>query len=182
MSSPQWGPANGKQKHTRNWVCFSGEGGIRTRDRILARHSLSRRAHSATLAPPHVNMRLSTDDFYFNSKSRIVNQYHQRREWDSNPRWLAPNMFSRHAPSAARPSLQRVRFYHNRTAARAKGGVNPRVPDGPAWPPSQRGCPPASNPARRRTSSSPDWPDRTHPMRAGPPPKSTGSKGFAIAG
>jgi hypothetical protein len=29
-----------------------------------------------------------------------------RREWDSNPRWLSPNMFSRHAPSAARSSLQ----------------------------------------------------------------------------
>ena len=57
----------------------------------LPRHSLSRRAHSATLAPPRVHLLYSVDS--------------QRREWDSNPRWCDPNMFSRHAPSAARPSL-----------------------------------------------------------------------------
>src|SRR5688572_30051643 len=36
----------------------------------------------------------------------------QRREWDSNPRWCDPNMFSRHAPSATRPSLLARGFYH----------------------------------------------------------------------
>lgn len=57
----------------------------------FTQHSLSRRAHSATLAPSH---------FQFT----IINR--QRRKWDSNPRWCDPNMFSRHAPSATRPSLQ----------------------------------------------------------------------------
>ena len=56
----------------------------------------------------------SSDDGYCNRKSKIVNtcagyraytRIVRRREWDSNPRWLSPNMFSRHAPSAARPSL-----------------------------------------------------------------------------
>ncbi len=32
-----------------------------------------------------------------------------RREWDSNPRYLAVNTLSKRAPSATRPSLQRVR-------------------------------------------------------------------------
>jgi hypothetical protein len=31
-----------------------------------------------------------------------------RREWDSNPRYLAVNTLSKRAPSATRPSLQRV--------------------------------------------------------------------------
>ena len=30
----------------------------------------------------------------------------RRREWDSNPRWLSPHLFSRQAPSSARSSLQ----------------------------------------------------------------------------
>jgi hypothetical protein len=33
-SSPQWGHATGKQKHTLADVFCSGEGGIRTRDRF----------------------------------------------------------------------------------------------------------------------------------------------------
>ena len=42
----------------------------------------------------------------------------RRRRWDSNPRWVAPNLFSRQAPSAARPpllnycSVRAVKFYH----------------------------------------------------------------------
>jgi hypothetical protein len=45
-----------------------------------------------------------------------------RRGWDSNPRWIAPYLFSRQAPSSTRPSLQvvgrrplspkREAFYH----------------------------------------------------------------------
>ena len=37
----------------------------------------------------------------------------QRREWDSNPRGLAPNLFSRQAPSSTRSSLRAEGFYHN---------------------------------------------------------------------
>jgi hypothetical protein len=33
-----------------------------------------------------------------------------RREWDSNPRGLAPNLFSRQAPSSTRLSLQAEGF------------------------------------------------------------------------
>ena len=127
---PSMGTRDWKTKtHPYGCVFASGEGGIRTRDRILARHSLSRRAHSATLAPPQTLYNCSSDDCYCNRKSRIVNtcagyradtRIVRRREWDSNPRWLSPNMFSRHAPSAARPSLhgnltfrqRRERFYH----------------------------------------------------------------------
>ena len=37
----------------------------------------------------------------------------QRREWDSNPRWLSPRRFSKPLPSAARSSLRAEGFYHN---------------------------------------------------------------------
>jgi hypothetical protein len=79
----------------------------------LTQHSLSRRAHSATLAPPHTRsdgFKLAGAQLVLKPIKHldILSRNPQRREWDSNPRWLAPNMFSRHAPSAARSSLHRV--------------------------------------------------------------------------
>ena len=43
-----------------------------------------------------------------------------RREWDSNPRYLAVNTLSKRAPSATRPSLQRCdSFEFTRTKSQA---------------------------------------------------------------
>lgn len=61
--------------------------------RLKPQHSLSRRAQSASLAPP------------------LINMLPWRRERDSNPRWVAPHLFSRQAPSSTRSSLRRCMRY-----------------------------------------------------------------------
>jgi hypothetical protein len=76
---------------------LSGEGGIRTRG-----GGLSPRTHLAGEPNQplwHLPIYNCPDDT-------------QRREWDSNPRWLAPRRFSRPLPSAARSSLRAEGFYH----------------------------------------------------------------------
>jgi hypothetical protein len=94
-----------KQKRPRKWTFFQRGGrDLNPRRRFKPPHSLSRRAQSATLAPPHILLSLQ--------KSRTSADDLQRREWDSNPRWLAPRRFSRPLPSAARSSLRAQRFYH----------------------------------------------------------------------
>ncbi len=121
--SPSGRAATGKQKHTLFRACFAWRGGRDSNPRpVLPGTHLA-----GEPIQPLWHLPISIDDFrltIFDWQSSIA----WRREWDSNPRWCDPNMFSRHAPSAARPSLrkipsvlrQRMRFYHNQPAA---GGI-----------------------------------------------------------
>ena len=44
-----------------------------------------------------------------------------RREWDSNPRWVAPHTLSKRADSAALASLQAIRAVYRRSDDRGEG-------------------------------------------------------------
>jgi hypothetical protein len=48
-----------------------------------------------------------------------------RREWDSNPRYLAVNTLSKRAPSATRPSLRRRFFFNLSQPCIANGASRP---------------------------------------------------------
>ena len=114
IPSPQWGRATEQKRAPRLWrervFLSGGEDRIRTCDRGFRPGN---RLAGGPIRPLwHLPRGFTICDCKFSidhRKSEIGNRQSEwRREWDSNPRWCDPNMFSRHAPSAARPSLHKA--------------------------------------------------------------------------
>ena len=109
---PLHGSPRLKQKHAQTRACLSHLAGKVAVYTVSAGFKPAAEVLAPALTWQASRIRLSLiTALIVNRQSKIVNCL--RREWDSNPRWLAPRRFSRPLPSAARSSLRARRFYHD---------------------------------------------------------------------